>query len=281
MGRVAYFDGDAETARHLGEQSLAAGREVGDDWLVGWALHLLALAAHIAGDYPHARALYEESIAVRQPLGYLEGIGICWSLLALLTYSEGDYHAARGFVRESLGALPEVALYPIPTVLATATSIAARLGQPRRAARLAGATAAFSESVDIVPIPLAEPILSEGQEMARRALGEAEYDAAWAEGRALSLDGAIDEGLADDVPPDELPARTDVHRLGEAPASLTEREAAVLRLIAAGRTTKEIAAELFVSVPTVERHITHLYGKIGARGRADATAYALQHGLAE
>ena len=38
---------------------------------------------------------------------------------------------------------------------------------------------------------------------------------------------------------------------------------------------------LVVTVPTVERHITHIYSKIGARGRAEAAAYALRHGLAE
>jgi DNA-binding NarL/FixJ family response regulator len=62
---------------------------------------------------------------------------------------------------------------------------------------------------------------------------------------------------------------------------LTEREVDVLRLIAAGRSNREIADELILSVRTVERHITNLYGKIDARGKADATAYALGHGLAE
>jgi DNA-binding NarL/FixJ family response regulator len=64
------------------------------------------------------------------------------------------------------------------------------------------------------------------------------------------------------------------------PAGLTPREVEVLRLIAAGRTTREVAETLVVSLATVERHITNLYAKIGARGRADATAYALGHGLA-
>jgi DNA-binding NarL/FixJ family response regulator len=53
----------------------------------------------------------------------------------------------------------------------------------------------------------------------------------------------------------------------------------VLRLLAGGRTNKEIAEELALSVRTVERHIGNLYGKIAARGRADATAYALTRGL--
>ncbi len=63
------------------------------------------------------------------------------------------------------------------------------------------------------------------------------------------------------------------------PDRLTQREVAVLRLIAAGWTNNEIAADLVISVPTVESHITRIYAKISARGRADATAYALKHEL--
>jgi len=61
---------------------------------------------------------------------------------------------------------------------------------------------------------------------------------------------------------------------------LTEREVEVLRLIALGKSNREIAGELVLSVRTVERHITNFYAKINARGRADATSYALSHGLA-
>jgi DNA-binding NarL/FixJ family response regulator len=53
----------------------------------------------------------------------------------------------------------------------------------------------------------------------------------------------------------------------------------VLSLIARGRTSREIAAELSLSVRTIGRHITNIYAKIGARTRADATAYAIHHGL--
>ncbi|MEO6398529.1 MAG: LuxR C-terminal-related transcriptional regulator [Tepidiformaceae bacterium] len=61
---------------------------------------------------------------------------------------------------------------------------------------------------------------------------------------------------------------------------LTRREVEVVRLIAAGRSNQEVAALLVISLNTVERHVTNLYGKINARNRADATVYALQHGLA-
>ena len=71
---------------------------------------------------------------------------------------------------------------------------------------------------------------------------------------------------------------------GKAPANpdgLTEREVEVLRLIAAGNSNREIARELVLSVRTIERHITNIYGKISAGGRADATVYALDHGLTD
>jgi pimeloyl-ACP methyl ester carboxylesterase len=60
---------------------------------------------------------------------------------------------------------------------------------------------------------------------------------------------------------------------------LSQREVEILRLIAVGRSNQEIAADLVLSVRTVERHITNLYAKIGARRKADATAYALRNGL--
>jgi len=63
------------------------------------------------------------------------------------------------------------------------------------------------------------------------------------------------------------------------PDGLTEREVAVLRRLAGGRTNSAIAEELFVSVRTVERHVANIYAKIGARGRANATAYALTRNL--
>jgi DNA-binding NarL/FixJ family response regulator len=63
------------------------------------------------------------------------------------------------------------------------------------------------------------------------------------------------------------------------PDNLTARESEVLILLAGGKTNNEIAEELHVSARTVERHIANIYAKIGARGRANATAYALTHNL--
>ncbi len=53
----------------------------------------------------------------------------------------------------------------------------------------------------------------------------------------------------------------------------------MLRLVAAGRSSREIADELVASTRTVERHIANIYLKTDTRGRAQATAYALRSGL--
>jgi pimeloyl-ACP methyl ester carboxylesterase/DNA-binding CsgD family transcriptional regulator len=72
-------------------------------------------------------------------------------------------------------------------------------------------------------------------------------------------------------PPSERPRERD--------AALTTREVEVLRLIAGGRTNREIASNLVLSERTVARHITNIYAKIVARSKAEATAYAIRHGL--
>jgi len=61
---------------------------------------------------------------------------------------------------------------------------------------------------------------------------------------------------------------------------LSRREVEVLRLVAAGETNQAIGRRLGISAHTVERHVANIYRKIEARGRADATAYAIRHGLA-
>jgi DNA-binding CsgD family transcriptional regulator len=61
--------------------------------------------------------------------------------------------------------------------------------------------------------------------------------------------------------------------------SLSEREAQVLRLLAAGKTNRGIADELFISDKTVARHVSNIFDKLGVSSRAGATAWAFQHNL--
>ena len=75
-----------------------------------------------------------------------------------------------------------------------------------------------------------------------------------------------------DPTPRERPAR---------PGGLSRRELEVLRLVAAGRTSHEIAAELFISTRTAEHHIANIYTKIGVSNRAAATRWAVTHRVVE
>jgi DNA-binding CsgD family transcriptional regulator/pimeloyl-ACP methyl ester carboxylesterase len=84
----------------------------------------------------------------------------------------------------------------------------------------------------------------------------------------------------DGVEPAEPPSAVTAGRAVPPPDGLSPRELQVLRLLAAGESNSQIARRLGLSTHTVERHVANLYRKIGARGRADATAYALRHGLA-
>src|SRR4030095_9784289 len=62
-------------------------------------------------------------------------------------------------------------------------------------------------------------------------------------------------------------------------SGLTAREVEVLRLLAAGRTNRAIAAELFLSEKTVARHVANIFAKLGLSTRSAATAYAYEHHL--
>lgn len=81
----------------------------------------------------------------------------------------------------------------------------------------------------------------------------------------------------------ELGATPDLARLGALTPSerplLSAREAEVLRLLAAGKTNKEIAAALVISQHTAGRHVENIFTKLGVTSRAAATAYAYEHSL--
>jgi DNA-binding NarL/FixJ family response regulator len=63
------------------------------------------------------------------------------------------------------------------------------------------------------------------------------------------------------------------------PAGLTQRELEILRLVATGKSSRQISEELVLSIRTVERHITNIYFKLDVHTRAQAIAYAHTHGL--
>jgi DNA-binding CsgD family transcriptional regulator len=105
--------------------------------------------------------------------------------------------------------------------------------------------------------------------LACRELGDADT-------AALELEAARGafEGLGAEPELERLASLT-----GAAPRGLSARELEVLRHVAAGKTNREIAAELVVSEHTVARHLQNIFAKLGVSSRTAATAYAFEHRL--
>jgi HD-GYP domain-containing protein (c-di-GMP phosphodiesterase class II) len=101
-------------------------------------------------------------------------------------------------------------------------------------------------------------------------------DAAAAELRADVRAGRLDAEAVEAV---LAAAGHRVPRRREGPEGLTPREIEVLRLLARGLANKEIAARLVIAPKTVGNHVEHIYAKIGASTRAQASLFAMQHGL--
>ena len=101
-------------------------------------------------------------------------------------------------------------------------------------------------------------------------LDQPTWDQAWNVGHQLSLADAI--RIAE-----SLATRADT----ATPVSveLTDRQCEILRRLAKGETNREIAQALALSVATVERHLANIFARIGAKGRAAATLYAVRSGL--
>jgi predicted ATPase/DNA-binding CsgD family transcriptional regulator len=270
LGRVAYFENDPTSTRSLARESLLIAEELGDAWLIAYALHLLGIAAYIEGDFATSRGYYERSLAMRREIGYREGIAVLLGLLGIVAVREREFARAHALFSEALstmrGLLSE---WGLSVNVAMFAGLAGAQGQLIDAVRLAGASAVLRQSWQTPLIPLIESVVDEGLARARQVLEPATYAAAWAEGQAMSLEQSLTAALAVEVAP-----------IASAnPGGLSATEAQVLRLLAKGLTTREIAAELVIATSTADRHITHIYTKLGVRNRAEAVLIAVKYGV--
>jgi DNA-binding CsgD family transcriptional regulator len=113
---------------------------------------------------------------------------------------------------------------------------------------------------------------------ARMLLGEA-HRRTGDEG-AAAADFAAARQLFDDLGVHVDGRGSELRRMtAERPDGLTEREVEVLRLVAAGKTNKQVAATLHLSDKTIARHLSNIFTKIGVSTRTAATAFAFEHGL--
>jgi non-specific serine/threonine protein kinase len=137
------------------------------------------------------------------------------------------------------------------------------------AVRLAGATGAQRQAIGAVAFPSERRYLDRWLAEARRALGATDFQRAWEDGQASTLDQAV--GLAQAL----MQTPTTVANDG----ALSPREEEVAALLARGLTNKQIAAELVVSPGTVRSHVEHILAKLDLTSRAQVAVWASRQGL--
>ena len=234
LGIVAACQGDSETARALIQEGLDISRQVGDKVEVGHELvnlgtlqddlavarthqeealkifrHLgskqdMAIALHNLAsmveehDGPEAQALHEESLRIRRQIGDKWGIAYSLASLADSARCRGDFDTAEGFLEESLAIRRELGFRRgVVHCIEAYSSLAAAQGRHDRAARLYGASAARRQQIGAPLEPEARAGMAESAATTRTALGDAAYDAAYAEGRTLTVDEAVAYALGE------------------------------------------------------------------------------------
>ena len=284
-----YLEGDwaslAETAARLAGGP-AAGRRALHGLVLG---SLAALNYSLAGDAPGARrvlAALTPVLARMSPTVHQHNVAV--HAAASAVWELGDREFAAGYRR--------MALSLIAAGIGDSVMGASTLTVARMAALLGDSSEAGTY------FARGRPLLEQNEQRPLRAM--VDYDEALALLRAGADDSTRIAALLDAALTgfralgmeawarrafgrrEALGARGHGGSAGPAPVrpaipgGLTAREVEVLRLVASGQSNKAIAQALVVSVPTVERHVANIYAKIGARGRVEATTFALRHGLA-
>lgn len=234
---------EIERATAAWEHGLDLFRGDGHSWGVSVCIGYLGLLAIITGDLPRAASLQRQSLDLRWAVGPQEDFAGCLSDAALLAASGGHYaQAARLF--------------------GSVTSLRAVAGGNWRLPERNWYERAQAES--------------------RAALGDEAFAAAFASGRDLSLiEAAAEASAAIDA---ATAVASSVNQTQAAPSEdrveLTQREIEVLKLLAEGRSTPEMAEMLFISPRTVGTHVANLLAKLGVDSRAAAVSYAFRHNLA-
>ncbi len=281
MGLLALQRRDwAAAAAHL-TAALALYRQVGDDWYGAQVLNNLGDVARIQGDDVQAAALYRESLALFRSQGVRSAIPSVLQNLGYLTLRTGDARRARALFRESIGMFRDQAdRRGTAESLAGLAGTLAALGRPARAAQLFGAAAAMLEASGAELWPANRPDYERAVALARDQMSASDFAAAWATGRALAPDQAIMDALSEDLALDPTVTGATEASKPTGESVLTPREREVVRLVARGRTNRQIAEELVITPGTATLHVKNILRKLGFSSRAQIAVWAVERGLA-
>jgi DNA-binding CsgD family transcriptional regulator len=218
---------------------------------INWVIH----AALAAGEL--ATAIQVSDISVSASRG-------CWLALGLTSRARvkiacGEPRSAEEDLHEALvAATTSGAHLCIPDALECLAHLACDADNHSEAARLLGAARASRQRMGSVRLMVWNGGFDEVVTAVRNAMGDSDFDAAWAEGTALPTEEAIAYAQR---------GRGERKRPSSGWDSLTPTEIDVVRLVTEGIANKDIATRLFVSPRTVQTHLRHVYNKVGLTSR--------------
>ncbi len=194
LGFAAYTRSDYASARAMLEESLEIRRELGVRRGVAYSLLHLGLIVQALGDQSSARELFDESLEIERELGNWRGVAGVLRCIGRLELEKGAFVAAWSPLCESLRIHRELGdRLEIAYSLEIIAPLAASEGVSKHAARIWGAAERFREEAGTPRPPCELPEYRQHVADARAALGSDDsFDAAWREGRALTMDQAVE-----------------------------------------------------------------------------------------
>jgi len=277
LGSAHRYLGERAAARRCFERAMSLRETIGDRQGVSTALNNLALLEGDDGNLDRARELFEQTLAIKRQLGDRQSLALGLNNLSDVLIRAGRLDEAVPVLAEAAGFAAELGNPQlVGTVRCNQGDVAARqLNWPQAAEYYQEAMAAHQQAGHANDAVLAMIGLGRAEHgLGRTAAAVARLrDAEVIAGQIASPQrlAEVRAALAETGP---------APGAGELPDGLTARQAEVLRLLAGGRSNKQIASELFLSPATVERHLATIYRKLGLAGRVGATRYAVRHGLA-
>jgi predicted ATPase/class 3 adenylate cyclase/DNA-binding CsgD family transcriptional regulator len=249
-----------------GQDAIAAGwRRTQSREPVAITSAYVADAALARGDRVEARHWADEAVSAAAGFHLSKAL----TIRARIALAEGALEEAARDAHDALACAAEVKAYlGTPNILECLASLASHAGSYREAARFFGAAQAIGQRNGEVRFQVYQADYQASVEFLRNAMGEQDFERAWAEGAALSTEEAIAYAQR---------GRGERKRPTTGWASLTSTELAVVGLVSEGLANKDIAARLFVSPRTVQTHLTHIYTKLGLTSRLQLAQQAARH----
>jgi DNA-binding CsgD family transcriptional regulator len=279
MGWLAQRQDEPRRAAALYDECLARAQAQGHLDGIAVALNSLGSIAQEQGQYPQAIGYYHQCQLIWQRLGRPAASAGVLRRLGTLALRQGQLSCAAKHLGESLLLAQEMRRnMTIILSLAGLADLAEVLGQAVLAVRLCGMVAALRDAARYVMDPADQKNYERTVAMARAQLEDTTFEAAWAAGRAMTLEQAVAEALVAATTEVSEPARS---AKSTRPAGLSRREGEVLALVAQGLTNIQIAERLVISPRTVNAHLHAIYYKLGVATRSAATRFAMENGLGE